>query len=563
MTVADNPQSLTLAAPGPTGFRMDTPPGRSVVASPEGAFRSLLFQEQPTAPESHSSVVSSSPEYLRNGRAAGVETIAKKSLLSALLLASVEPGTTPKRKKASAETDTGAVALASQSPDMSKAARWILSLTNCEAPATCPPPSSVSVPAAQPLTALSEQAAAATSLPLEDEALAAPELSLEVTANRDGAAKVKAGVTPDTIDAAPFAELSLTPSANPTAASRLTTPKSDPTPTPPQASSCTRLPESAEARPQSAGAIESPDRPTVPLTEFGQEGDSSLDSSSDRETLVPAATNKKAESGGAQGDSFKVLSDPRVSDQLAVPATSAPGAQESERVRNSSEPQTTASSVPEPAVAATPKPAGSSVGTIELQIKSPDQSSVGLRFVERQGRVEIQMKSGDQQTARALSENLGGLKTSLNETGWDVESRIQPRIAPVGRSSQSAVTTDRGIVPTAEYHSTNLSNRFFFDSSPPTVDRSSSSPLHPMEQVSNAQMSRPSGSDPSASQDQSRHDRNDTSGRNGQQGRNDNTSSDSRGQGRRSARDSEAWLESMESNLTRSSLARVTTGVPQ
>ena len=46
---------------------------------------------------------------------------------------------------------------------------------------------------------------------------------------------------------------------------------------------------------------------------------------------------------------------------------------------------------------------------------------MGLRFVEKQGRVEVQLKSGDASTAKTLSDNLAGLRTTLNEGGWDME----------------------------------------------------------------------------------------------------------------------------------------------
>ncbi len=547
---------------------MDTPPVRSVIASPEGTFLSLLFQKQSAAPEGPSNAISNPAESFGKAPAAGVEAIPKNPFLSVLRTASVEPETAPKRKKAPSETDTGALAFAAQSPAMSKPAPWMLSLTCSEAQAPGSPPSSSSVPAAQPLTALSRQLDAATTLPVECTPKAANGLLIEATTSRDAKANAAASgatpgtATPGTMDAAPFAELSLTPSAAPTVASRSMTPKSDPSLTPDQAPSSTRLPESAEARPRAAVAIESPGGPAVLRYDLGQRNESSLDSSPERQTSAPAATKKKAEVGGSPSETFKILPDPQVSDQTVAPSTTVPGAPESQRAGYPSEPPTTASSVPEPTAEAPPKPAGSSVGTVELRIESPDRSSIGLRFVERQGRVEIQMNSGDQRTARALSENLDGLKSSLIETGWDVESRTQTRITPVGSASETVATENRGSAPSAEYQSSNLSStRFSFDLPLTAPDRSSSSPPHPLEQVSNAQISRQSGSDSSASQDQSRPDRNDQSGRNGHHGRNDNASADSGGQGRQSARASEAWLESMEGGLTHSSAVGVTTGV--
>jgi len=81
------------------------------------------------------------------------------------------------------------------------------------------------------------------------------------------------------------------------------------------------------------------------------------------------------------------------------------------------------------------------------------------------------------------------------------------------------------------------------------------------EQISMGQMNQQSGSDSSAGKGHSGPHQDGSSSRNGQQAENENTGPDSERQGRRSARDSEAWLESIESNLTRSPSSRVTTGV--
>jgi hypothetical protein len=164
-----------------------------------------------------------------------------------------------------------------------------------------------------------------------------------------------------------------------------------------------------------------------------------------------------------------------------------------------------------------------------LQVRGANEQQVGLRFVERQGHVEIQLKSGDAQAAQTLSDNLAGLKTSLNETGWDVESRFQDRPP----SSQNAASADQFGSPQALR----------------------------TEPLSSGQMNRQSGSDSSSGRDQSRPDGEGSSGRNGQQARNDTAGGDAERQGRHSARDSEIWLESMESNLTGSKFSRFTSGV--
>lgn len=179
------------------------------------------------------------------------------------------------------------------------------------------------------------------------------------------------------------------------------------------------------------------------------------------------------------------------------------------------------------------------------------------------------MKSGDQQTVKALTENLGELKTSLNDSGWDVGTRIQARVSPVGQAFQVGAANDRSPSSVAEIQSSNPSVRISQDSLTTSGDQrfrevseaTPTSQFSRTEQVSNTQMNRQGSSDSSGNHDQSRPDRDDSHGRNGQQGRNDGASADSQRQGRRSARDSEAWLDSIESNVTRSASGRVLTGV--
>lgn len=519
-------------------------PERPAIVSPEGAFLSFLSPGPPVEPESPSPASSSSPASPDTGMGP-------------------EPGRTSKRKKSSGDMETGAFALVPQPPDMSKAARWLLSPTvvSGAAPLALPAPPSVLKPAAQPLAATPEGAAPDLQL-AQKEVPAAPDLSLKTIANPDGLARVAADrVAPGTRDLAAFAELTLTPTASTATASRMTTLKPDSAQTSSQAVSSPQHASSAEPGPQSKSATGSLDGPALSPGDPDQSRDSSSESFSDRQQLAPTAPKKKDDTGGGHSENFKIPSDLRVSDQMAAPSSIAAPAGESRRVRNSPEPPIMAPSIPETTTSEVANRGGSSVGTIELQVKSADQSSVALRFVERQGQIEIQMKSGDQRTVNALSENLSALKTSLNETGWDVEGRIQVRSAAVVRTAQIVANADRGSSPVAQLQSSTVSARLAFDSSPNAPQPLDSHQSVRLEQVSSAHTNPQSAVDSPEKQSQFPSDRSDSSGRKGQQGRNDSAGADSGGQGRRSAKESEVWLESMESSLTRSSSVQATTGI--
>jgi hypothetical protein len=222
----------------------------------------------------------------------------------------------------------------------------------------------------------------------------------------------------------------------------------------------------------------------------------------------------------------------------------------------------------EPEATETAKPAGSSVGSIELQVRVSDKSQVGLKFVEKQGQIEIQLKSGDAQTARVLSDNLAGLKTSLNENGWNVEGRVQGSAVFSGQGGQNGAPAERGLslLPSTELSSPASRSALNSPSAvadPPireAGDRLGQGQPLRTEQVSIGQSSRQSGSDTSSGQDQHRSDRDGSPGRNGQQAREDGSGANSEQQGRRSVRDSEEWLESIENNLAQVSSRLVRTG---
>lgn len=523
--MADTPNYAAGSTTGVAGSRAGTASRRFIAASPSSTFLSLLSQGQPDSSESASSGAT-----LNNTANSNLQTTAKNIVSQTFRLTSAGPETVSKRKKTSTETGTGAVALVTPPPDLSKAARWLLSLTSGQAPATDPSSSlSNSDLSAESSGTSSGEAAGATGSTQEDAAPAVPVLPFTAMPSRESETTVASGgVAQGTVDAVPFAELSLTPAATPTAANRTSTRQPDASSALPPPSFSARGPANSEVGAQTQSAGDSPATPGISSNGHTQGSQSSLDLSSNGSNDAPGQPKKKPESGSGPSEDFAMSTDRSVSGQAEVTSPTAPLTTEPQKASASPESPLATSAVPEPTNTGPAKAAGSSVGTIELQLRSGDDSSVGLRFVERQGHVEIQLKSGDQQTTQSLSDNLAGLKTSLNETGWDVQARVPP----AGQTAQSAALDQHIRAAT---------------------DQSGSSAQLPRTgEVIASQMNQQSGSDSSAGQDHSRPGRDDSSGRNGQQGRNDSANADSERQGRRSARESEAWLESMERNLTRS-----------
>lgn len=539
--MVDTPNYATVSATGAAGLRVGTTSRGANAASPAGSFLSLLLQGQSASPDDAPADV---PLSLTAGSGADPQTITTKTFSSALSLASAVSEAISKRKKTSTETGADPLVLVTPALDSSKAAHWFLSLTGVQASTTVSTSSLSSDLCAQHAgssTGSSGDALTTAGSTQEGKAEAVSGLPADVILACDSAVNLAAdGVTQGTADAVPCAELSLTSLAAPSDATRVTAVLSSATctPAPKVASAAAR--NVPETDPQLQRVADSPASPKIDMKSFTPESESSFDppSNGQKETLV--VSKKKAESDSTQSGDVASPSNRGSADSGLVPreltTTSAPLSTESDEPSNKAEASPAMSTVYGPTNAETAKPAGAAVGTIELQVKSADDSSVGLRFVERQGRVEVQLKSGDQQTAQALTESLSGLKTSLNESGWDVQTRVPS----AGRATEVTALDQR-------IHS--------------ATEQPSSLQVIRTGDASSSQMNQQGRSDSSANQDRSGPERDDSSGRNGQQGRQNNASADSERQGRRSTQDSEAWLESMESNLTRSSTGRVTNGV--
>ena len=526
---------MTGTAPGATGshpiaLSRGVAPGHS-----SDTFLSLLFQDQMDSRERATSATSTASESAGSVAGATQETSAQKPLSPLAGPISTETQTLSKRRKATDDSGAAAPAVVAQIIDLSAAARWLLSLTCGNGSPAAPTASLDSGVDAELRTKPSGQVAAAASPAQGDNAITDSAFLFDPPENPTGGVdNAIRGATLGTVEAAPIAELRLTPIAIPAATNLGTVVQSTHSLTPPSsATSSTRRQEDSSAGPQPQGVS---GRNAVPGTRGGDldhEDESSLDQSASSQQAVFAASKKKVETGNTQRDEPTAAPDPGGSDQGAATSPTATPLAEPQSTRTATEAPAAASSALEPPPTEPAKPSTSSVGTIELQVRGADEQQVGLRFVERQGRVEIQLKSGDVQTAQALSDNLAGLKTSLNENGWNVDSRIQDRLSSAGQGFQPVASADQF-------------------GSPQSLRT---------EQLSMGQMNRQSGSDSSAGKGHSGPHQDGSSSRNGQQAENENTGPDSERQGRRSARDSEAWLESIESNLTRSPSRRIATGV--
>jgi hypothetical protein len=271
---------------------------------------------------------------------------------------------------------------------------------------------------------------------------------------------------------------------------------------------------------------------------------------------------KEASTGDAQHVAFKASAASPAT--LAPPAqTSQPGAPAAASGAEAKAPQLHS----EPAAhVSTPqevqKPAGSPVSSIELQVKSASSAPLAMRFVARQGQVEIQLKSGDQQTVRTLSENLNGLKAALGESGWDVTSRARtdyPQGALPAQSEPFAGSNPaKSALPLPQDSTQRTADGF----SSAVVDRQPPAQAERVGHVPEVQSGQPGGAGGNENRRDTDSGGGSSSGRHHQQdAKQGESGANGHGQGRQPARDAEAWLDSIERKLTSSDGVRTYTGV--
>jgi hypothetical protein len=208
------------------------------------------------------------------------------------------------------------------------------------------------------------------------------------------------------------------------------------------------------------------------------------------------------------------------------------------------------------------------ISSIEVQVQLQSDSQIGLRFVDRQGHIEVQMKSADQQAAQTLIEGLDGLKSSLAREGWSVESQIPARLNLAAGTTQESNAFVGTSTPNSQSSAASLVKPAWVDGTPSFEE----SHVHGLqEHTGSAQnvRSEPSASAPlshriewdsSTSQDRSRPEHGGTSGRKEQQHSADHGSRDSEKQGRRPTHNTETWMDSIESLLSQPTPAKSSAG---
>lgn|GEM_PF-2061318 len=566
MTVAETPSYAAGSASRAAGASPYTASGASSAGSPADSFLSLLFQGGSPG----QSVLPDGTSFESDAFGAGTaqtgpadKQALKKATLSSADITSDSDEVRQKRKKTTAGSDASAPAFCMPAADVAKAVFWWLSAPGAQTSATAETASadsngdaqqsqSLSVPSGEPqapagLSSLIQSDAAqpaeadsASSLfaDMKTNAAAGAENTISnVTAGNGAASAVSVAelslkLANSQVVASSVKQMSAVPAAvlSPLSSSASTVATLSSASAPSVAS------ESPAARTISRAdnaAAELAARPValgINQTNAAQNDESSRDSSSPE---IPVEAKKKADSGGPQRRDDVNLTG-NAQNGVALPSSQSSDATQQESATHEQAPTTT--TLQTPVVADDVKSASSSVGAIELQVRTSDDSAVGLRFVERQGHVEIQLKSSDSQTAQALSENLTGLKTSLNETGWDVQARL----SPVAQGSQNAVLEQRVRAET---------------------EQSGLFPVPRSSEVTTAQTVQSGTSDSARNEDNSHSDRQQSSERDGQQGRHDAGGADSERHEQRSTRGSAAWLESMESDLSSSSMGRALAGV--
>jgi hypothetical protein len=208
------------------------------------------------------------------------------------------------------------------------------------------------------------------------------------------------------------------------------------------------------------------------------------------------------------------------------------------------------------------------ISSIEVQVQLQSDSQIGLRFVDRQGHIEVQMKSADQQAAQTLIEGLDGLKSSLAREGWSVESQIPARLNLAAGTTPESNAFVGTSTPNSQSSAASLVKPAWVDGTPSfeeshvhgLQEHTDSAQNVRSEPSANAPLSHRIEWDSFTSQDRSRPEHGGTSGRKEQQHSADHGSRDSEKQSRRPTRNTETWVDSIESLLSQPMSARSSAG---
>ena len=298
------------------------------------------------------------------------------------------------------------------------------------------------------------------------------------------------------------------------------------------------------------------------------EGETGLGRYDRRENVPkPTLTNKPA-----GGDLIRLDQSGGIANtETAQMTVTAPALTRQNEVQETSRPLTqeaSADGAQESTLPAQPSRTSAPISSIEVQVQLQSDSQIGLRFIDRNGHIEVQMKSADQQAAQTLIGGLDGLKSSLAREGWSVESRIPARPTLAAETTPEASAFGKVSAPTSQPAATSLPRLAWVDALSPVEEG------HVrgfQEHTDNAQYVRPEppaptplnhrgDSDSSTGQDRSHPDQGGTSERKEEQHSTDHSSRDSEKQGRRPTHNTETWMDSIESLLSQPTPARSSTG---
>ncbi|MGO9242280.1 MAG: hypothetical protein ACLQBJ_15870 [Bryobacteraceae bacterium] len=215
-----------------------------------------------------------------------------------------------------------------------------------------------------------------------------------------------------------------------------------------------------------------------------------------------------------------------------------------------------------------PSHGSGSISSIEVQLQSQGEGQVGLRFVQRQGQVEVQLKSASQQTTQLVLDGVDTLTSSLTRAGWTVESTILAHLTLAGAdkmepsafdtSSTSARQQGSAVVPLlAKTYDSPLAGDFLARSLAEHMDTNQYARIEPSV---SGQRVHGGSSESMMSQDRSHQDHGGASEKHGQQHSSQDGNRDSARKNRQTAPRAETWIDFIQSQLGQSATMRFSSG---
>jgi len=215
-----------------------------------------------------------------------------------------------------------------------------------------------------------------------------------------------------------------------------------------------------------------------------------------------------------------------------------------------------------------PSHGSGSISSIEVQLQSQGEGQVGLRFVQRQGQVEVQLKSASQQTTQLVLDGVDTLTSSLTRAGWIVESTIPAHLTLAGAgtmgpwafdtSSTSPRQQGSAFVPLlAKTSESPLTGDFLAHSLEEHMDTNQYARIEPSV---SGQRTHGGSSESMMSQDRSHQDRGGASEKHEQQHSSQDGNRDSARKHRQTAPRTETWIDFIKSQLSQSPTMRFSSG---